>query len=86
MKHIVLCAVAMALCACASNPEKPPQIITVTKEIVVKCAKPVPKPDLISNDTLYDLDAPQALAVLFTDRLIRQDYEMQLESEIKACE
>ena len=84
-RHVAILAAA-ALAGCATTPEPAIDVRTVKVAVPVPCREPVPdRPAFPMDDLRPGASLNQFVSAALAERLVRDGYQLQLETALRAC-
>ena len=84
-RHVSILAAA-ALAGCATPPEPKIDVRTVNVAVPVPCREPVPDRPAFPMDSLKPgTSLNQFVSAALAERLVRDGWELQLETALRAC-
>ncbi len=85
LSYAVLAA-SVIQAGCATAPEPKIELRTVNVAVPVPCREPVPdKPDYPMDSLKPGTSLNQFVSAALAERLVREGYELQLETALRAC-
>lgn len=81
-----LTVAALVLAGCTTTPEPVIEVRTVNVAVPVPCREPVPdKPEFPMDGLRPGVSLDGFVAAAIAERLVREGYELRLETALRAC-
>ena len=85
-KQALAALAILTLAGCTTTPEPVIEVRTVNVAVPVPCREPMPdKPDYPMDGLRPGTSLNQFVSAALAERLVRDGYELQLETALRAC-